>query len=140
MAKTPLQTVQDQFGGREALVGQLADMVDKQHGDASDEEVKSRLMRLSNQKLLRLYKVEQKVRERFGGRDELVTHIIDRRKKAGLTADDAYRTKIETFTKAQLLDLTRENMPEPQQKLTAEERMKRKRGKKQRERAAAAAK
>lgn len=137
MRKTPLQTVKDKFGDRDKLVGELVGMVDKMQGDDSDQQVRSRLMGLSNKKLLRLYAVEQKVREKFGDKDKLVASIIDARKKAGLTADETYETKIRTFSKARLMDMTRMNMPEPAKKLTPEQRMANKRGKKQRARAQA---
>lgn len=139
MRKTPLQTVNEKFGGREKLVGELVGMVDKMRGDDSDDAVKSRLMGLSNKKLIRLYTVEQKVREKYGDKDKLVAHILDARKKAGLTADETLKTKLETFSKARLLDMTRMNLPEAPKKLTPEQRMARKRGKKQRARAQAKA-
>lgn len=137
MRKTPLQTVKDKFGDREKLVGELVGMVDKMQGDDSDAQVRSRLMGLSNKKLLRLYAVEQKVREKFGDKDKLVAAILDGRKQAGLTADETYETKIRTFSKAKLLDMTRIKHGEPAKKLTPEQRMAAKRGKKQRARAQA---
>ncbi len=139
MRPTPVQFVKKTFEGRAKLVDQLAGMVDKQHGDASTEEVKSRLMGLSNKKLIRLYEVEQKVRERFGDRDKLVAHIVAERKKAGLTADDAFRAKLETYSKARLLDLTRMKLGEKPAKKTAAEKAKQKRGRKQKDRAKSAA-
>jgi|GEM_PF-1832074 len=137
MRKTPLQIVKEKFGGREKLVGELVGMVDKMHGDDSDASVKSRLMGLSNQKLIRLYTVEQKVRERFGDKAKMITHVMDARKKAGLTADATLQTKLETYSKAQLLDMTRINFGTAAVKQTAEQRMASKRGKKQRARAKA---
>lgn len=136
MGASPLQIVKDKFGGRAKLVEQLVGMVDKQNGDDSTDQVKSRLMGLSNEKLLRLYKVEQTVRERFGDRAKLVAKIVDARKQAGLTVDDAYRAKLDGFSKARLLDLSREKHPERAQKLTPEQKLASKRGRKQRERAA----
>lgn len=112
----PLSTVKDKFGGRAKLVEQLVGMVDKQRGDDTNEKVKSRLMGLSNQKLLRLYRVEQAVRERFGDREKLVAHLIDTRKKAGYTVDDALRAKLAGFSKARLLDLSRQKLPARQEK------------------------
>lgn len=137
MKATPLQTVNDKFGGRSKLVDTLVPMVDAQRGDESKDEIRSRLMGLSNQKLLRLYRVEQTVRERFGDRAKLVAHIVDARKKAGLTADAEFEGKLETFSKARLLDLTRMNLPERPAKQTPEQKLARKRGKKARERALA---
>jgi hypothetical protein len=57
--------------------------------------------------LLRLYRAEQTVRERYGSREKLVTDIVESRKRADLTADDRYVEKLTTFSKARLLGLTR---------------------------------
>ena len=139
MKKTPLQTVKEKFGGREKLVGELVGMVEKMNGDDSDDAVKSRLMGLSNKKLLRLYTVEQKVREKFGDKAKLVSHIMDARKAAGYTADATFQGKLEGYSKARLLDMTRMTYPKAATKLTAEQRMATKRGKKQKARAQAKA-
>lgn len=138
MRATPLQTVKKSFENKAKLVEQLAQSVDKQRGDTTPEQVKARLMGLSNKKLLRLYKVEQKVRERFGDREKLLQHIVDARKAGGLTADAAFRTKLETFTKARLLDLANEKHGTKPAKLTAEQKQKAKRGRKAKARAASA--
>ena len=134
MRKTPLQTVKERFESREKLIEQLAGMVDDLHGSG---DLAARLGGLSNQKLLRLYGVEQKVRERFGDRDKLVTHILDARKTAGLTADDDFKNKLEGYSKGRLLDMTRMRHGDRPAKVTPEQKLKSKRGKKQRERALA---
>jgi len=137
MKATPMQVVKQQFGGREQLVDQLASMVDRHPDDDSAEDTKKRLNGLSNQKLLRLYRVEQKVRERFGDREKLVAHIIEARREAGHTADDDYRAKLDACTKARLLDITRQRLGDRPAKQTPEQRLAAKRGRKQRERALA---
>jgi len=137
MKKSPLQTVKDTFGSREKLVDELLASADALQGDASKDETKSRLMGLSNAKLLRLMRTEQTVRERFGDRAKLVDHIIEARKTAGLTADDTFRAKLDTCSKGRLLDMTRQKHGERPAKLTDEQRLARKRGRKQRERALA---
>lgn len=135
MRPTPMQTVKKNFESREKLAAELAGMVDPMHGDSSTDETKARLMGLSNKKLLRLYQVEQKVRERFGDKSKLVDHIIDARKKAGHTADATYRAKLETYSKARLLDMTRMKYGERPTKQTPEQRLASKRGRKQKARA-----
>lgn len=139
MKLTPLQRVKKHFGSRKDLVEQLAPMVDLSGADDTRDRAKSRLMGLSNARLLRLYEVEQKVREKFGDRDKMIEHLLDTRRKAGRTADQTLRTKLEGYTKARLLDLTRQKFPPAPQKQTPEQRMAAKRGKKQRARAAAKA-
>ncbi len=135
MKPTPKQVVAEQFGSREKLVDQLVSVVDRHHGDESADETKARLMGLPNSKLLRLYQVEQKVRERFGDRAKLEAHIIESRKAAGHTADADFETKLASYSKARLLDMTRERLGERPAKQTDEERLANKRGRKQRERA-----
>lgn len=132
MKPTPLQIVNERFGGRAELAKQLASLVDKHHGDETEAEVRSRLMGLSNPKLLRLFTVEQKVRERYGDKDKLVDHIVATRQAAGHTADDAYRAKISAFTKAKLLDMTRQKYGPKPEKLSPEEKQAKKRGRKAR--------
>ena len=134
MPASPLATVKAKFENRSKLVDELAGMVDDLNEDGADG-VRSRLAGLSNKKLLRLYKIEQTVRERYGDRDKLVDAILAARKKAGLTADDSYKTKISGYSKGRLLDLTRQKHGEAATKQTAEQRLKSKRGRKQRERA-----
>lgn len=134
MKKSPLAIVKDKFGGREKLVEQLTGMVDDLSGEGN---AKSRLSGLSNQKLLRLYRIEQTVRERFGDRDKMIQHIVDARKKAGKTHDADFIAKIATYSKGRLLDMTRERHGEAAVKWTPEQKLKSKRGKKQRARAAA---
>jgi hypothetical protein len=132
-AKSPLQKVKDN-GGREKLVSDLTGMVD----DLRDEgatALTSRLSRLSNKKLIRLYEIENKVREKFGDRAKLVDHIIEVRTTAGLTADENYKNALASYSKGRLLDLTRQNLAARPAKQTAEQKLKSKRGRKQRERA-----
>ena len=135
MKPTPLQNVKKNFESRSKLAETLSSMVDQQHGDSGADAVKARMMGLSNKKLLRLYKVEQTVRERFGDRAGLVKHIMDARKAAGVTADDTFRAKLDSYTKARLLDMTRQKHGTPDPKQTPEERLATKRGRKARERA-----
>ncbi|MEO1229368.1 MAG: hypothetical protein AAFZ18_10715 [Myxococcota bacterium] len=130
MKPTPLQIVKEKFGSREDLAGELAGMVDKMHGDESTDAVKSRLLGLSNPKLLRLYRVEQTVREQYGDKDKLVEHLIETRRNAGHTADDTFREKISAYTKARLLDMTRQKFGPKPEKLTSEQKQARKKGKK----------
>lgn len=128
MALSPLQIVKEKFGGRAQLVSQLVGLVDKQNGDAGEAQIKSRLMGLSNAKLLRLYRVEQAVRERFGDREKLVASIVDARKKGGLTVDDAFKAKLAGFTKARLLDLANQAYAPAPAKLTPAQKLAKKRG------------
>ncbi|MGF1511702.1 MAG: hypothetical protein ACFB9M_19575 [Myxococcota bacterium] len=140
MKKTPLQTVNHRFGSREKLVEELVKTADRLKGDTSESETRSRLMGLSNSKLLRLAQVEQTVRERFGDRVKLIKHIVETRTAAGHTADADFEGKLETYSKARLLDMTRIRLGDRTPKQTPEEKLARKRGRKAKERALAAIK
>jgi len=133
--KSPLQVVKDSFGDREKLVTELAGMVDDIHSKG-DDDLKTCLSHLSNKKLLRMYRIEQKVRENYGDRAKLVAHIVEARAKAGLTADENFTTALAGYSKGRLLDLARQDYGSRKAKQTPEQRMKLKRGRKQRERAA----
>ena len=132
-SKSPLQQVKDS-GGREKLISDLAGMVDDLHGEGADS-LKSRLSGLSNKKLVRLYQIENNVRENYGDRAKLVEHIIAARVQAGLTADDNFKNSLDAYSKGRLLDMTRQKFGPRATKQTAEQKLKSKRGRKQRERA-----
>ncbi len=72
---TPLHTVKEQFGSKEALVEKLAPMLDRQT-DESEADFKARLLQVSNSKLLKLLERENDLRERFGSREALVDAIV----------------------------------------------------------------
>ena len=130
MKASPLQIVREKFGSRAAIAEQLAGMVDAHHGDENKDQIKSRLMGLSNGKLLRLYQVEQKVREQYGDRSKLIDHLCEKRIQAGLTADESFRGRLETYSKARLLDMARQKFAAKPEKLSPEQKAARKRGKK----------
>ena len=132
--KSPLQKIKSDFESRENIVSKLVEMVDDLHEEGA-EGLKLRLSSLSNKKLLRLYSIENKVREQYGDREKLIDHLIAARKEAGLTSDDNYRKVLGGYSKGRLLDLTRQKFAPRAQKLTPEQRLKNKRGRKQRERA-----
>jgi len=134
MRATPKQTVEKNFGGKDKLVAEILKTADQAKGDSKDQ-TKSRLMGLSNAKLLRLYKIEQAVRERFGDRSKLVAAIVDARKQAGHTTDDNFKAKLETYSKGRLLDMTKQKYAARPAKQTAEQKLAKKNGRKQRERA-----
>jgi len=132
MKKSPLQTVKDKFGSRGDLIEKLAGLVDDLAGDGN---VKGKLGGLSNEKLLRLYAIEQKVREKYGDRSKLEQQIVSGRQAAGLSADDAFKAKLAKCSKGELLDMTRQKLASRPAKQTPEQRLAKKRGRKARARA-----
>lgn len=72
------------------------------HGDTDATVLESRLARASNQQLLRLQKVSETVKSRFGSRDKLIAAISDAHKK---TKDKDFVAKLATYSLPQLLAL-----------------------------------
>ncbi|MBN2192453.1 MAG: hypothetical protein JW751_06520 [Polyangiaceae bacterium] len=103
MKKTPLAEVKDRFETKEKLVEAVEHLAtDELWIDRFNED--KGLLRVSNQKLLRLYAILTEVKERFGSRAKLIDTILelDRRSK-----DQGLRTKYATFPTPRLLDLFR---------------------------------
>ena len=80
---TPLHTVKEQFGSKEALVGQLIPLLEKDEGE-SETEFKERLLRVSNRMLLRLWNREQTLKSAYGDR----AGLIDAQSSSVLLFDD----------------------------------------------------
>lgn len=73
---TPLHTVKDRFGSKEALIAQLMPLLDRQP-DETNEELQERLTHVSNRKLMRLWERAQTLRDKFGTREALVDRIVE---------------------------------------------------------------
>ena len=97
---TPLHTVKEKFGSKEALVDSLMSQLDKLDGE-SEAEFKDRLLRVSNRMLLRLADREQTLRARFGSREALVDALVA---SAG-PVDGGYRTKLLGYSTGRLLSM-----------------------------------
>ena len=97
---TPLHTVKDQFGSKEALVDQLMPLLEKDEGE-SESEFKERLLRVSNRMLLRLWNREQTLKSAYGSRDALIDAIV-----AKSTQNEAsLKGKLAGFSTGRLLNL-----------------------------------
>lgn len=75
---TPLQTVKSRFGSKEALVDVVLPLVERRT-DESEAELRERLLRVSNQKLLRLVDRSETLKARFGSREALIEKIVQAR-------------------------------------------------------------
>lgn len=96
----PMGRAKELHGGKEALAKALAPMLAT---DAEDSDVvASRLKTASNQQLLRLQRVTDAVKQKWGGRDALITALATAEKKSG---DKDYVTKLGTFSLPRLFDL-----------------------------------
>ncbi len=100
--KTPMQRVRERWSTKEkaaqAIVGLIGD---------PDGETLRRLRRASNEQLLRLYEVGQRVKEKFGGRTGLIDAIVQARFPQG-KGGEAYRRRLEGYGIRRLADLYRQ--------------------------------
>lgn len=98
---SPLQTVKSRFGSKEALVDKVAPLLDRKP-DETEAELRERLLRVSNKKLLRLLAREEELRARFGSREALLDQVTQQR--AG--RDDAdLKKKLAGHSTGRLLSL-----------------------------------
>jgi hypothetical protein len=96
---TPLHTVKEKFGSKEALVDTLMGQLDKLDGE-SEVEFKERLLRVSNRMLLRLWQREQTLRDGHGSREALVDSIVASQDDGGPS-----RTKLLGYSTGRLLNM-----------------------------------
>jgi hypothetical protein len=96
--KSPLEEVNDKFGGKDKLVEKLVGLLES---DEPKEELRKRLLAVANKKLLRLHGVASLVKEKYGSREKLVEQLVG---AAGRTKDKDYRTRFDSFTTPRLVD------------------------------------
>jgi hypothetical protein len=105
MNNTPQAVVRERFESKEALVDHLIGTGLVQTGeDESNDELKSRLIKTPNKKLLRLHGQIGDVTNRFGGRDGLIDALC-KLKFQGRKLEDGWRTKLSGWSNGKLLDL-----------------------------------
>jgi hypothetical protein len=97
--KTPLETVNEQHGGKEKLVDKIVGLI----GDT--DGLKDRLQSASNKKLLRLLQISQTVKEKYGSPEKLAAHVAN---ALGRAKDSDYVKKLEQYTPGKLLDLAQQ--------------------------------
>jgi hypothetical protein len=87
-------------GSKEAIAKALAPTL--AFGDDDKDTVESRLKTASNAQLLRLQKIADQVKQKFGSREGLIEAIGKTEKKSG---DKDYIAKLETLSLPNLFDL-----------------------------------
>jgi hypothetical protein len=97
--KSPLELVNDTFGGKDKLVDKLVGLLES---DESKEDLRKRLLGVANKKLLRLHRVASAVREKYGSRDKLLDQTAT---AIGRAKDKDYRTRLDDLSTARLLDM-----------------------------------
>ena len=96
----PSALVKGQHGGKEALAKALAPSL---ASDSEDSDViATRLKTASNSQLLRLQRVVDSVKQKWGSREALITALATAEKKS---KDKDYVTKLGTFSLPKLFDL-----------------------------------
>jgi len=70
VATGPLARLKAKYGSKESLIGKLVEPLAA--ADEDTDMLKDRLLKASNQQLLRLAKVVETVTSKYGGRDQLI--------------------------------------------------------------------
>ena len=96
---SPLARVKEEFGGKDKLVDKIVGVLDS--GDESKDELRKRLLGVSNTKLIRLFSVATRTKQ-AGGHDKLVATTAEKLKRA---KDKDYVAKLEDFSNGRLLDM-----------------------------------
>lgn len=96
----PKGRVSELHGGKEALAKALAPLLatDKEDSDS----IAGRLKTASNTQLLRLQRLAETVKSKWGSREKLIQAIVDGAKKG---KDKDYVAKLSTFSLPRLVDL-----------------------------------
>jgi hypothetical protein len=95
----PLARVKEEFGGKDKLVDKIVGVLDS--GDESKDELRKRLLGVSNTKLIRLFSVATKTKQ-AGGHDKLVATTAEQLKR---TKDKDYVAKLDDYSNGRLLDV-----------------------------------
>lgn len=96
----PLARLKAAYGSKESLVGKLVEPLAGK--DEDTDALKDRLLKASNQQLLRLAKVVETVTKKYGSRDKLVAAVG---KAFGKAKDADYLAKLESFSLPKLFEL-----------------------------------
>ena len=99
LKQSPLARVKDEFGGKDKLVDKIVGVLDS--GDESKDELRKRLLGVSNTKLIRLFSVATKTKQ-SGGHDKLVAVTAEKLNRA---KDKDYVEKMGEFSNGRLLDM-----------------------------------
>ena len=112
--KTPLQQVNEDHGGKGKLVDAIVGLVES--GEETAEELKARLLKASNQKLLRLQAVATTIKDKYGSPAKLADAVAD---KLGRAKDSDFVARLGRYSPARLLDMVRSLNKEPRRPLKA---------------------
>ncbi|MFH0902545.1 MAG: hypothetical protein V2A73_18095 [Pseudomonadota bacterium] len=100
--RSPLQMVKEQFGSKDTLVEKVLGLVE--HGEVAKDELKERLLKASNKKLLRLAETAESIRSQYGSKEALANAVAG---MLGKAKDISYVKRIGKYTSGRLLDMAR---------------------------------
>jgi hypothetical protein len=98
--KSPLSTVNENFGAKDKLVDKLVALLDRDEEPKAD--LRKRLLSAANSKLLNLHRVATLVKEKFGSREKMIAQAAT---VLGRTKDKGYVARLDGMSDARLLDL-----------------------------------
>jgi hypothetical protein len=99
LKQSPLARVKEEFGGKDKLVDKIVGVLDS--GDESKDELRKRLLGVSNTKLIRLFSVATQTKQ-AGGHDKLAAVTAEKLNRA---KDKDYVNKLGEFSNGRLLDM-----------------------------------
>ena len=107
MKKSPVQKVKEKFGSKDKLVEEILALI-KKPSEQTKEELKKILRSQSNTKLVTLLQRETKVKDQFGGRDNLIEALLKSHMGKDAKEDKDYRKQLASLGAGRLLDLARQ--------------------------------
>lgn len=101
-ARGPLARMKALYGSKDKLIEKLAGSIATEGED--EGALKDRLLKASNQQLLKLAAVADAVKKTYGSRDQLVGKVVQALNRA---KDKEYVAKLSSFSLPRLYDLAR---------------------------------
>lgn len=98
--KTPLQVVNEMHGGKEKLVDKVMGLIER--GEQEADDLRKRLLAASNKQLLRLVRVSETVRDKYGSTEKLAEAVAA---ALGRAKDSDYVKRLGDYSPARLLDM-----------------------------------
>jgi hypothetical protein len=102
---TPLKTVNDKFGSKEALAKELIKRLDRPEGETDDSFLK-RLKAQRNSKLLTIYHRTEELKQKFGGsKEKLAEAVLESSGHKKAKTDEDFKKKLMSLNVGRLLDM-----------------------------------
>ena len=103
--KSPLGRTKDEHGTKEKLVDKLVTLLGSiTASSASKDDLKGRLLAVSNKKLLHLFEVGTEIKSKFGSVEKAAEALAQ---ALGRAKDADYVKKLKTYSPGKLLDMFR---------------------------------